>query len=72
MGSNIADPIAMNVFTEAQRDQSLGMRGETERRLGKLGVKMADVDSPSLTEEVASEVELLRFGRMRQTSAGRR
>lgn len=72
MGAQFTDPTAINVLTETQHEAQLGMRAETERRLVKLGVKMADVDSPSLTEEIASEVELLRFGRMRQTSVGRR
>jgi hypothetical protein len=72
MDGHFTDSTAISVFSETQLDASFGMRAETERRLGKLGVKMADVDSPSLTEEIASEVELLRFGRMRQTSAGRR
>lgn len=69
LGERVADATAKIVFDEAIQRAGIAMRAETEQRLGRLGVKTADVDSPSLTEEIAAEVELLRFGRAKFSAA---
>ena len=59
------DPTARRVLEESRRRSTEGMRAEAARQLGRLGVKTAHLDDPALLEMIATEVELLRFGRAR-------
>lgn len=61
----VTDAAAKRVFLGETHQANLHMQTETKQCLGRLGAKTVDVNSPSLTEEIAAEVELLRFGRAR-------
>lgn len=70
--SRVADPVARAILSEAHHEMASATRREMARRFTRLDVKTAHVDSLALTEEIASEVELLKFGRARSRVAGRR
>jgi hypothetical protein len=74
-----AEPLAARFADDAARRTLAEERGraaseryqELERRLTRLGSKIARMTDPKLMEKVAAEIELLRSGRARTVRGGR-
>jgi uncharacterized protein (DUF58 family) len=66
-----ADPTARTILAEARRRAELERFADLERRLARLGAKIARLSDPRMMETVAAEIEILRSGRAR-VAGGRR
>jgi uncharacterized protein (DUF58 family) len=64
------DPIARETLVESQRRLETERFAELERRLTRLGAKLARLEDARLMEKAAAEVEILRSGRARTSLRG--
>jgi uncharacterized protein (DUF58 family) len=66
-----ADPVARAILGDARRRAELERFADLERRLARLGAKIARMTDPRMMETVAAGIELLRSGRARGARVGR-
>lgn len=64
------DPVARQTLIDSQRRQETERFADLERRLTRLGAKLARLDDARLMEKAAAEVEILRSGRARSPVRG--
>jgi uncharacterized protein (DUF58 family) len=62
---SFADPVARSILADARAQAEAARFADLERRLARLGAKIARMSDPRMMETVAAEIELLRSGRAR-------
>jgi uncharacterized protein (DUF58 family) len=65
------DELARRILSDTRRDAEADRFVEFERRLVRLGGKLARIPDAKLIEKVAAEIEILRMGRTRTTGGVR-